>query len=82
MLQRNDDGSLPAFAFPGGYPIYYLDGENSVLCPDCANASDRDPKECPQFRPVTGEVNWEDAHLHCDNCNTRIESAYAEDAAQ
>lgn len=28
---------LPAYAWPGGYPISYLDAENNELCADCAN---------------------------------------------
>ena len=35
--QREENGKFPTFAFPGGYPIYYLAADNEVLCPDCAN---------------------------------------------
>jgi len=28
---------LPSFAWPGGYALYYIDGDGSVICPDCAN---------------------------------------------
>ena len=35
---RLEDGKLPSYAWPGGYPIYYLDGSNCILCPDCANS--------------------------------------------
>jgi hypothetical protein len=31
-------GSLDAYAWPGGYPVYYLDKNNDVLCPKCAQA--------------------------------------------
>jgi hypothetical protein len=75
--QRDENGKLPAFAWPGGYPIYYLDGENSVLCPTCANDSDSE-NEIPQFRPVAADINWEDSSLYCDHCNQRIESAFGE----
>lgn len=73
-LFRDDDGELPAYAWPGGYPVYYLDRENSVLCPKCANKSDNE-EEVPQFRPMASGINWEDTDLTCDNCNERIESA-------
>src|SRR5262249_44627177 len=79
-LPRNDDGTLASWAWPGGYPIYYLDSQNSVLCPECANKSDGDVDELTGFKPVAFGVNWEDASLYCDNCSERIESAYAEDA--
>jgi len=74
------NGKLPSYAWPGGYPMYYLDGENSVLCPVCAEKSNDDA--IPQFRPVAYGVNWEDANMFCDSCCKRIESAYAEDEVQ
>ena len=71
---RLDNGDLPAYAWPGGYPMFYIDKEGNVLCPTCAN------KEVDQSQEVTAyDVNWEDAHLHCDDCSQRIPSAYAEE---
>ena len=78
-LPTNDDGSLASYAWPGGYPIFYLDRENSVLCPKCANNSHLDPDEVPQFKPVAADCNWEDPDLFCDQCSERIEPAYGED---
>lgn len=78
-LPRLEDGRLQAYAWPGGYPLFYLDRENSVLCPACANKSDSDAEEVPQFKPIAADVNYEDASLTCDQCNGRIESAYAEE---
>jgi hypothetical protein len=77
-MQRLTDGTLPRLAWPGLYPLAYLDGQNSVLCADCANASDHD-EELPQFRPVAQFANWENNALFCDNCGVRIESAYGEE---
>ncbi len=68
-----NDGKLPAFAWPGGYPVFYLDGENNVLCPACAN--DNDAFTSPI---VATDANWEDPRLFCDHCSKRIESAYAD----
>ena len=72
------DGKLPAYVWPGGYPVFYMAQDNGVLCPTCANdyKADRDTRE--QLEPVAADVNWEDADLFCEHCNTRIESAYAE----
>jgi hypothetical protein len=78
-LPRDTDGRLSVCAWPGGYPLFYLDGQNSTLCPDCARKSDEDPDEVRGFKPVACDANWEDPGLFCDNCSTRIESAYAED---
>jgi len=76
-LPRDMDGRLSAWAWPGGYPLFYLDGENSVLCVECARKSDEE--EFPQFRPIAADVNWEDRSLYCDNCSEQIESAYGKD---
>ena len=70
-------GCLPAYAWPGGYPLFYLDGENSVLCPTCADQSRHDMVE--SFRPVAVDVNWEDEDMHCDQCSRPIECAYPQE---
>ena len=82
LPERMSDGKLPSYAWPGGYPVYYLAPDNGVLCPKCANEyrPERDNRE--QLEPVTADVNWENSSLFCDNCNARIESAYAEDEVQ
>ena len=83
-LLAENDGKFPSYAWPGGYPIFYLAADNGVLCAECANtepcvknASDEYPDD-NQWRIVASDINWEDASLYCDNCSKRIESAYAE----
>lgn len=69
------------WAWPGGYPIYYVTKDCGVLCPKCANKNLTQTldKEDAQFYITHADVNYEDPHLYCDHCNKRIESAYAED---
>lgn len=74
---KDDKGQLPSFAWPGGYPIFYMDGDNCILCPKCANKFAND--EQVNFRPVAFDINWEDPSMICEQCNERIPSAYAED---
>lgn len=70
---RNSDGKFDSYAWPGGYPLYYLDSDSTVLCPDCANKED-------YTAPVTFcDINWEDPDMYCEDCGKRIESAYAEE---
>ena len=70
---RTDDGQLPKFAWPGGYPLYYLTKDGEEICPDCAN------REVDESQAVIDYgCNWEDASLFCGDCGERIESAYAE----
>ncbi len=89
-LSKNDDGKFPAFAWPGGYPIFYLTEDCAILCPDCANGQngsdayeerenvdDRDP----QWHLVAQDVHWEGADLTCEHCGKAIESAYGDPEA-
>jgi len=71
---RLESGVLPKYAFPGGYPLYYLDAEGNILCAECARSNDDYTASLVDYA-----VNYEDAFLYCDHCSTRIESAYAED---
>lgn len=66
------DKPLPAYAWPGGYPMFYVDKDNHVLCNDCADKC----RENIQFY----DLNWEDDSLFCDICNAHIESAYGEES--
>ena len=70
-------GRLASYAWPGGYPLFYLCEDGCILCPDCATEN-ADPTE-PQWNVVAVDVNWEDPSLNCDHCDRRIESAYAEE---
>jgi len=73
--QMAADDHLPAYAWPGGYPLFYMDEENNVLCPRCA-FKDKDD----EYRIITDyEINWEDSTLYCEECNDLIESAYGTD---
>jgi hypothetical protein len=75
QLKDSNDGKLPDYAWPGGYQMFYLDKDSSVLCPDCANNNDEEI-DAPI---VVGDVNWEYENLLCDQCQGRIPSAYSED---
>ena len=76
------------YAWPGGYPLYAVMSDGAPICCDCAL------KEWKQIYRSTVDhafdgwrlegvgVNWEDPALFCDRCNTRIESANAEDRVE
>jgi hypothetical protein len=36
-IQRNEKGICEHYAWPGGYPVFYLTGDNAVLCPNCVD---------------------------------------------
>lgn len=55
---------LPAYAWPGGYPILYATDEGCVLCHKCATSDDA------HF------IHYEGEPLHCEECNKITDSAY------
>lgn len=74
------------FAWPGGYPIYFIcaDGEalsfdavveNAELVRDAIIQHDTHSGWCV----VASDINWEDNELYCAHTNERIESAYGEE---
>jgi hypothetical protein len=76
----DDKGDYISYAWPGGYPIFYVTKDCGVLCPKCANENKEltKDKDDPQWFIVDYDVNWEDETLYCDNCNKKIESAYGD----
>jgi len=68
-----------AYAWPGGYPIFHITKDSGILCPNCANNNhELTFSEDPQWHIVESDINYEDDNLICDNCYSRIESAYCE----
>lgn len=78
-LPRDDDGQLSAYAWPGGYPIYYLDYDNSLICAECARRSDQNPEEITRFKPREYGIFEEDGYMVCENCGQVIGTAPEED---
>lgn len=68
------DAELPAYAWPGGYPLFYIVrhqiGGEEVLCPACANLPDH------RAGLVCVDVHWEGDPIQCDACGALVESAY------
>ncbi len=79
---------LDSWAWPGGYPIFYITSDGAALCPDCVNKEIEQidasvtAKENDGWRVVAADINYEDGELTCDHCSKRIESAYAESEVQ
>lgn len=72
------------FAWPGGYPLFFIASDSEALCFDCVR------KEFAQVaRSMIGnyrdgwaivacDINYEDNDCFCAHCNKQIESAYGE----
>ena len=77
LPDRDSNGKLPAYAWPGGYPVVYYAKDMGVLCPKCANGRDNDE----QLKPVACDVHYEGRPEICEHCNAEIESAYGDPEA-
>lgn len=72
-MYRNDDGTLPAYAWPGGYTLMYHTRDGLTVCADCAN------REVDDGQAVVGQdVYWEGPTMSCDDCGVAIESSYGD----
>lgn len=81
VYRLSDDTTVALYTSLGSYPLLYLDKDNNVLCPTCAAEEEenaKDPDHWARGVEACG-INYEDPHLYCDECSTRIESAYAEE---
>lgn len=66
------DRSLPAYAWPGGYPMEYATEDGLSICPACANLAIDDYGD----PVIAGDVYWEGPDYPCDDCGKPISSAY------
>ena len=73
------------YAWPGGYPLFFITADGAALCHACGRKEARQITAAIRDRDRHGgwcveaqDVNWEDGTMICDHCSGRIESAYAE----
>lgn len=73
------------YAWPGGYPRYFVTHDGEALSFDAAKANRRLVLEAIRdldnsgWRIVGADINWEDGALYCADSGKRIPSAYGED---
>src|SRR4051812_29608979 len=74
-----------AYAWPGGYPLYFVLQDGEALSFGAAKQNVRNildalanPMRGNDWQVVALEINWEDADLRCAHTNERIPSAYGE----
>ena len=82
---RQDDGTLPAYAWPGGYPILYVADDCQTICPKCVNTEDEIhfDGDGDGWRIDAWFIHYEGAPEYCAHCNetTEIFSAGGGEAA-
>lgn len=76
------------YAWPGGYPLFFVTRDCAALCHQCARkegarVTSSIREQCNDgWQVVAQDVNWEDCELYCDHCGKAIESAYGERASE
>lgn len=73
-----------AYAWPGGYEIYYIVHDGGVLCHHCANNElmhTIDP-ENDQFYITGADVHWEGPPIYCDHCAREVQSVHGDPDAE
>jgi len=77
-IKLTDKGLVMHYAFPGGYPIFYLTKENETLCPQCVqtNISDCCNVDDVSWYVESTGINYEDDNMMCCECNATIDCAY------
>lgn len=73
------------YAWPGGYPLYFLMSDGEALSFEAAKAERRNVLEALRdndtwsgWHVCAVVVNWEDGELTCAHTGERIESAYVD----
>lgn len=69
-----DNGELPAFAWPGGYQMFYKDNRGCIICPACANLHEEHRGSVVDY-----DVNYENPLMQCNNCEQWINPSYLSD---
>lgn len=73
------------YAWPGGYPTFFVLSDGEALCHACAKDERSNivratltARDHSGWKLEGEDINWEDPDLFCCHCNGRIESAYAD----
>lgn len=72
------------YAWPGGYPLYFIAADGGALSFDAAHENCDEIRNAiigetsTYWRVVACVVNWDDENLYCDHTSKRIEPAYQE----
>lgn len=80
-VARDEHGNIPAYAWPGGYPVIVVMDDGETLCPECANDPSNPVHEgglADGWRMEATDIHYEGPPEVCAHCNKEIESAYGD----
>lgn len=75
-----------AYAWPGGYPLYFVTSDGAALSFDSVRQELRAVLSSiasganDGWRVVACQINYDDSHLICDHSGDRIACAYGDDS--
>lgn len=84
VFDFNRELAAGPFAWPGGYPRYFITSDGTALSFAAARDNARLIRDAiighddSGWRVVACGINWEDDELFCDQTGERIEPAYGE----
>ena len=74
------------YAWPGGYPMFFIMKDGEPLSFKAANAEKeriieaiKDPHDSDTWKPIDVDINWEDDDLFCAHTGEKIYPAYPPD---
>ena len=73
------------YAWPGGYPIYFITSDGAALSFDAVKENfklclyETKNGNCGGWQVIGSDINWEDNNLYCEHTGKKISSAYCED---
>ena len=82
LRQFNAALKVGAYAWPGGYPLFFLMADGEALSFSAAQDNAAEIRDSIRrgfrdgWRPVACDVNWEDAEMRCAHTGARIDAAY------
>jgi hypothetical protein len=85
LKKHFNKGRANAYAWPGGYPLFYLTSDGECLCPTCVtkervNIFRSTAERARDGWAVVGvDANYEDVSMRCAHCNEYIPAAYFTD---
>lgn len=73
------------YAWPGGYPIYFITSDGAALSFKTAKKEKRNiisaigDRRNDGWRVVAADINWEDNELYDEHTGEKIEAAYGDE---
>jgi len=76
-IKDQNENKIPSYAWPGGYPLYYITKDGGTLSPEAVIENEElCSGDDPQWQVIAVEANYENPDLYCDHSGVKIEAAY------